>query len=137
MKKRILSLSVMATLVLSLCGGTAQAIQPRRASKTIALFTASASRGSNGEVKIFYDMQANVTADELGISSIVIYKGDSTYVTTITGTVSNGLIRTDAARHRSSYTYYGDANTSYYAVVTGFATISPDTDSRTRTTDTV
>lgn len=132
MKKRILSFGVMAALVLSLCGGAAFAAV--EASTTISLYTASASRGSNGELKIFYDVQACGIASKVGISSIVIYKGDGAYVTTITGTTGNGLIIPDATRHRSTYIYEGDADTTYYAVVTGFATIGSDFDSKVRIT---
>lgn len=137
MKKRFLSFALMTALVLSLCGWAAVAAETR-ASETIKLFTASATAGNNkGEIKIFYDMQATATADKLGVSSIVIRKADDSYVTTITGSVSNGLIRTDAARHRSSYTYKGDPDTSYYAVVTGFATIGSDSDSKSVKTNAV
>lgn len=137
MKKRFLSFGVIMALMLSLCGGAAFAADVR-ASKTIRLYTASASKGSNaGELKIFYDVQANYSADEVGISSIQIYKSSGSYVTTIIGTTSNGLIRTSISRHRSSYIYEGESGESYYAVVVGFATIGSDSDSKTVTTDTV
>ena len=107
-------------------------------STTFSLFIASASKGdSAGEIKINYDVQASQPADQVGISSIKIYKSDGTYVTTITGTTKNGLIRTGAGRHKSTYIYKGSSGTSYYAVVTGFATVGSDSDSRTVTTGTV
>lgn len=137
MKKRIFTMGVAAALVLSVCCGAACAAEAR-ASKTLSFYDAGASRGSNkSEVKINYDVQASKIADEVGISSIVIYKSDDTYVTTITGTTKNGLVRTDTMRHRSTYVYEGDPGTSYYAVVTGYATVGADSDSRTVTTDTV
>ncbi len=137
MKKRVLSFSLIAALALSLCSGAALATEGR-ASTTIKLYTASASKGdSAGEVKISYEVQAKSLADEVGISSIVIYKSDGTYVTTITGSVSNGLIRTSTTRHRSTYTYSGNAGTSYYAIVTGFATIGSDSDSKSVKTNAV
>lgn len=137
MKKRILSMGIAVLFVLSMCSGIASAAETR-ASKTISLYTVTASMGSNaGEIKINYDVQASKIADEVGVSSIVIYKSDDTYVTTITGTTENGLIREGATRHRSSYVYKGSSGTSYYAVVTVFATVGSDSDSRTATTGTV
>ncbi|MCI9264265.1 MAG: hypothetical protein HFF06_06790 [Oscillospiraceae bacterium] len=137
MKKRILSLGLLAIFVLSMCCVGAAAAEAR-ASSTLTLFTASASKGNNsGEVKISYDVQTNTPADKVGISSIAIYKSDGSYVTTVTGTTGNGLVRTGAYRHKSTYVYTGTSGTSYYAVVTGFATIGSDSDSRTVTTSTI
>lgn len=134
MKKRILSFGIVAALALSLFGGAALAVEDR-ASTTITMYTASAAKGSNaGELKISYDVQAKGLASEIGISSIEIYKSGGSYVTTITGTTGNGLIRTEATRHRSSYIYEGESGESYYAVVVGFATIGSDSDSKSRTT---
>lgn len=137
MKKRILSFTFIAALVLSFCGLNTLAVEDR-ASKTISIFAISTPSTNNaGEFKISYDVQANKTASKVGISSIVIYKGDSSYVTTITGSVANGLIVTGANRHKSSYTYAGTPGESYYAIVTCVATIGSDTDNRSITTDTV
>ena len=47
------------------------------------------------------------------------------------------LVRSNASRHRSTYTYTGTSGTSYYAEVTVFAKIGSDYDSRTVTTATV
>lgn len=127
----------VVVFMLSMCFVGANAVESR-ASTTLYLFTASTSKGSNsGEVKINYDVYASQKADEVGISSIVIYKSDGSYVTTITGTTGNGLIRTGVIRHKSTYVYTGTSGTSYYAVVTGFATIGSDSDSRTVTTSTI
>lgn len=137
MKKRILSFISIMALVLSLCGGAALAVEPR-ASDTISIFVLAAAKGNNaGEFKVKYDVMANESASRVGISSIVIYKGDSSYVTTITGSVANGLIVTNKSRHNSSYIYEGTPGESYYAIVTCTATIGSKSDSRTLTTDTV
>lgn len=134
MKNRILSLGFVVSFMLSMCCVGANAAEPR-ASTTIFLFIASTSKGDDkGEVKINYDVQANKMADEVGISTIEIYESDGSYVTTITGTTRNGLIRTDTTRHKSTYIYKGTSGVSYYAVVTGFATIGSDSDDRTVTT---
>lgn len=137
MKKRFLSLGLILTLILTLCGGMALAAEPR-ASLTLSHYPVGVSKGEDeGEIDISYDVMASQKADEVGVSSIKIYKSDGTYVTTITGTVANGLIRTNAGSHRSTYTYEGTSGVTYYAEVTVFATVGSDSDSRTVTTPTV
>lgn len=137
MRKRILSLGLILTMVLTLCGGMALAVETR-ASSTLTYYPVGVSKGENeGEVDISYDVLANKKADEVGVSSIKIYKLDGTYVTTVTGTVTNGLLRTNATRHSSTYTYKGTSGVTYYAEVTVYAKIGSDSDSRTVTTPSV
>ena len=137
MRKRILSLGLIMIMALTFCGGMALAAAPR-ASLTLSAYTAGVSKGDNkGEVDIGYDVMASGKADEVGVSSIKIYKSDGTYVTTITGTTGNGLIRTNAATHMSTYTYEGTSGVTYYAEVTVYAKIGSNSDSRTVTTPTV
>lgn len=133
MKKRFPSLGLVA-LILSVCCVTALAAETR-ASTTLTSYAVTVATGSNsGEIKISYDIKASGIAEKVGISSLKIYKSDGTYITTISGTIKNGLIRTDTNRHRASYIYTGTSGTSYYAVATVFADVSPDSDSKTVTT---
>jgi len=67
----------------------------------------------------------------------VIYKGLNEYVTTIYGSVSNGLQGSDIAAHAVTYAYKGTAGTDYYAKVTVFASDSKGSDSRTIITNSV
>lgn len=137
MKKRFLSLLLAAVLVLSAGCVTVWAAETR-ASLTLSTYTASAASGSNkGEVKISYDVRASAIADKVGVSKIKVYAVDGSSVTIIPGNTTNGLVLEDTTRHRSSYTYTGTSGKYYYAEVTVFADIDPDTDSRTITTDTV
>lgn len=134
MKKRFLSFVLAVICMSSFCVGAAFATESR-ASTTLTNFPVSLVKGDKtGEIKIFYDVQAKQIADSVGVSSIEIYKSDGTYVTTITGSTSNGLVRNSVSRHRSTYTYTGTSGTSYYAEVTVFAKIGSDYDSRTVTT---
>lgn len=136
MKKRFLPLFLVVMLALSLCCVTALAVESY-ASITLGGMTVTAASGSKqGEIKISYDVKASGIADKVGISSIKIYKSNGAYVTTISGSTENGLIRTNAIRHKSSYIYNGTSGTSYYAVVTVFADIGSDSDSIEVTTST-
>ncbi len=95
MRKRFLPLGLIAAMLIILCGGTALASETR-ASKTLSRYSAIALSGDNeGEFKITYDVLASGIADEVGVSSIKIYKSNGSYVTTITGTTGNGMLRTE------------------------------------------
>lgn len=135
MKKRLLSMTLAVLFSLALCSGAALAVEPR-ASLTLSSYTATATVGNKeGEVKFTYEVKASMVADEVGISSVKIYKADGTYVTTISGTTTNGLIQTNAAHHSSTYTYKGTSGVSYYAVMTAYAKIGSNSDTRTMTTN--
>lgn len=137
MKKRLYSVALMVALMFTAFVGTALAAD-YRASMTLTQFTTTASKGvQSGEIKISFDVIANNSVDSLGVSSIKIYKDDDTYVTTIIGTTGNGLIRGNNARLSSSYVYTGTSGTTYYAIVTGFASAGSDYDSRTVRTNSV
>lgn len=71
----------------------------------------------------------------IGVASIVIYKSDGSYVTTIKGSTANGLISFNTDRKNGSYTYKGTSGVSYYAVVTITATAGSETDNKTITTN--
>lgn len=140
-KHRTFLISITAALIFAmLCSMTASAANSDilRASPTLSSYSAILTQGSStGEIKINYDVCANSKADSLGVSSIKIYKSNGSYVTTITPTALNGLSITNSGWHLSSYTYTGVSGTSYYAVVTVFATIDGVSDSREITTNTV
>lgn len=135
MKTRFFSFLSATILAFTLCVGVVSASEAR-ASLTLSSYSVVADPGSDpGEFKITYDVRAITYADRVGVSSIEIYKSNGIYVTTISGTTSNGLLRSDAVRHRSSYTYTGTPGASYYAAVTVYAKIGSDSDSRIITTD--
>ncbi len=130
MKTRFFSFLSATILTFTLCVGVASASEAR-ASLTLSSYSVVADPGSDpGEFKITYDVRATTYADRVGVSSIIIYQSNGTKVATITGTTGNGLLRTDAVRHRSSYTYSGTAGVSYYASVTVYAEIGDESDSR-------
>ncbi len=139
MKRKLLSLVLVAALVLSVLGPAAYALDTR-ASDTLDYYDVTISKGSkSGEVDISFTVAAASIADSVGVSSIKIYRsnGGGAYVTTIRGTLDNGLLASGSSRHSATYTYDGVSGISYYAVVTVTATIGGVTDSRTVTTSTV
>lgn len=133
-RKRALCLILTALLALTMYGSCLAATQ---ASPTLASYGVWATTGDNsGELDISYTIEANKTADSLGISVLDIYKGNGTYVETIYGTTENRLMATNKAGINRTYTYQGEPSTTYYAVATIEATIGSKYDSRTYATDT-
>lgn len=135
MKKRIMSF-VIALVLLATSSTVATAVE-LRSSPTLAIYSAMITKGKTaGKIIISYDVNANTEAEEVGVSSIEIYKAaNDSYVTTITGSTRNGLITTDSVRHRSSYTYSGTSGVEYYAIVTVYAKINGVSDSKEYTTN--
>ena len=127
-------------LFITCCCGTALAaneIEPY-ASPTLSYYDVELLAGdSRGMLWVDFDVRSGRLADEVGIEEIKIYRSNGTYVTTITGTTSNGLVETDYNMHMGTYEYKGTSGISYYAEVTVFATIGSTSDSRTITTSTV
>lgn len=133
-KKKLISVLLALTLLVSVCCVTASA----RASLTLAAYGARLTQGNApGQIVVTYDVSSSKRADEVGVSAIKVYEADGTYVTTIKGMVSNGLIGQNTTCHRDSYTITGHSGTYYYLVLTVTATVGSDTDSREYTTNTV
>ncbi len=117
MKGRIVSFLLAMSFVCVLCGGVAVAAQPR-ASDILSSYQVAGAAGSGaGEFKVKFDVQADLPGT-VGVESIVIYKSNGVYVTTIYGTTENDLMRSGAYSCSGTYIYEGSAGASYYAEVT-------------------
>lgn len=133
-KSRILCLALAVGLALAMYGSCLAATQ---ASPTLAGYGVWAHTGENsGELDIHYEVDANRTADSLGISKLKIYRGNGTYVETIYGTTENRLMAEGLVGINRVYTYQGEPATTYYAIATIEATIGDKYDSRSFVTDT-
>lgn len=134
--KKLISCLLVCMMIFSCCSvAFAAGIEPY-ASLSLRTTQASASTGTNsGEIRITYQATSNKTSSPIGVSSIAIYKSDGTYVTTIYGSTSNGLMANRVLSKSGSYTYKGSSGTSYYAKVTLSATAGGEHDSRTVTTN--
>lgn len=138
--KRIFSVILMLCMLATFCGSALAADTGVFASPTLSRYTAQLSKGtSKGKITVSYRVVASAPSSitSIGVSSIKIYKADGTYVTTISGTTSNGLVLKNASAHAGTYTYSGVSGTSYYAQVTMFATAGGVTGSGTVKTNTV
>jgi len=135
--KKLIPCFLVCLMIFSCCSSAfAASIEPY-ASLSLSTAQASVSTGTNsGEIKIIYQSRSNKICSPIGVSSIVIYKSNGTYVTTIKGSTSNSLMANRVSSKSGSYTYKGSSGTSYYAVVTLAATAGGENDSRTITTNT-
>lgn len=129
MKNRIVPFMLAMAFLCSLCGGIAAAAETR-SSDILLSYQVTLSAGTNtGEVKINYDVKAEKNGT-VGVESIEIRQSNGAYVTTITGTTSNGLLASDAVRNSGTYVYQGTSGTYYYAIVTVSAKAGSLYDSR-------
>lgn len=111
-----------------------------QASDYIDSYTAWASAGSNGQVYIYYNIEATGYVARVGAKLIVVQVLDAGVwkdVKTITGTLSNGMLVSNAAAHAGNIVYQGTAGNSYRAVVTVYAGPVSGGDSRIITTNSV
>ena len=110
-----------------------------RASEYIAFSTAIASPGDErGEVNIEFSVRTEKVLSKIGALKIEIYRSNGSYVTTIWGSTSIGLLSPKSGCiYAATYPYKGTPGVSYYAVVTLCAGTATDYDTREITTSTV
>ena len=134
MKKRVIPFVLATALLCALCGSLATAVEPN-SSKILSYYKVEIAQGSGtGEIEIKYDVTADFKGT-VGVESIEIRRSNGTYVTTITGTTSNGLLKSGDVRNSGTYVYEGISGTYYYAIVTISAESELYYDSRIITTD--
>lgn len=135
-KKKMLAIILAALFVLSTCGSAYAVTQ---ASTTLSYYNVWLSAGdSSNKININFDVRAKRKADSVGVSQVKIYTSSGSYVTTITGTTSNGMIDDSGVTTCfDTYTWTGATpGTSYYALATVFAEIGTAYDDNTIMTNT-
>lgn len=97
--KQLFSSTLVAVMVIACCYGSVSALEApdMRASLTLSSYNVGLTAGdSAGMISISYDVQSNKLASSIGVETVDIYKADGSYVTSITGSTSNGLIETNS-----------------------------------------
>lgn len=137
MNKRVISVLLVLFLLFSLLPISSLAAQTR-ASDYIFSTSASLSTGASpGQIKLSYSVCSAVgIADSIGISKIEVYRSNGTLYKTIYGSISNGLMGTNAASKSGNYTTACSAGSSYYCVVTFTVSKGGGGDTYTTTTNT-
>ena len=137
--KRFLTSFLLITVVFS-CIGTTSAVdaQPFRASLTLSRYFAEIFAGDGtGEVTISYDVKASKPADSVGVETIEFFTEDGDFVTSVSGSTRNGLIKNDNILCAGDFEYDLPSGESYYAEVTVFAHVGSNYDSLMITTSTI
>mgnify|MGYP005806903945 CR=1 FL=1 len=120
-KKSVLSV-LLFVFILGACVPSSSAAA--RASEYInQTYTDMFAGKDSGELDIDFSIQAVKNTTLLGIYKIAFYKSNGDYVTTVWGTVINGLLTNDGGRfYGGTYTFdRAESGVSYYAVVTFMA----------------
>lgn len=134
--KRSLSFLTCALLICMLCCGGANAADTR-SSDYLRSYNASLSTGSNsGELSLRFSANARSSMVSVGVSKITVYSSDGTFVKTISGSTSNGLLASNTSNHSGTYSISVTSGQSYYLQITFMAKNSSGSDSKTFTTNT-
>ncbi len=136
-KKLALVFVCLALLTAAVCQMAYAAEGSVQASYYLSGYGAHLSPGrTSGTLDLDFDVSATEYSDMVGISKIVVYESNGTYVTTINGSLANGLLIQDDLAHMSTYTFTGTPGTSYYTVLTMYAARDGGSDSKSYTTNT-
>lgn len=136
--KRIVTSFIALCMILSCSGAAFAADSDPFASLTLSRYVAEALSGnSRGEIIISFNVKSSKPSATLGVESIDFYTRDGEFVDSVSGTTSNGLVRTDSSIHSSDFVYDLPSGEYYYAEVTIFAEVGSEYDSRTVTTSNV
>lgn len=137
MKRTIFIFVTLVALLFCNSSAFASNLQPY-ASLTLSRYFAEATSGENrGEIIIGFEVKSSKSSASLGVENIDFYTRDGAYVTSVSGTTGNGLVRSDSNIHTSNFSYDLPSGNFYYAEVTVFARVGSEYDSRTVTTSTV
>lgn len=138
--KRIFASFLLLGVIFSSLGtaSASETVQPFWASLTLSRYFAEMFAGGiAGKVTISFDVRASKPADSVGVERIDFYTEGGDYVTSVTGTTRNGLVRNNSGFNAGDFDFNLPSGEYYYAEVTVFAEVGSDYDSRTVTTSTV
>lgn len=138
-KKMTLVFTSLVLFIASLCQGADTIELSPRASDYLDGYSAYLYQGdTTGTVRVEFTVSANEKADRVGVSRLAVlavYKEDGTFVTSVTGTVANGLLKEGYKTHMGGYTFQGYSNQVYYMVLTMYAEFGGGSGTREYTTN--
>lgn len=142
MKKRVCALFAACIIILgNLSPCYAEDVDPYRASEYLLSYSVlmSAPRGQSGVLEIIITVTPAGYMTSVGATLIKIYTENGSFVKSVNGTSSNGLLELHTgATYMGTYVFdEAVSGESYYAEVTVYAGNSTGSDSRTVTTKVV
>ena len=133
--KRFTSLAFCLILMVSLFSFPAKA--STYASDYLKRYDASLSTGSrSGQLSLSFTASAYDSMTSIGVSSVAVYTAGGSYVKTINGSTSNGLMASGSYSHRGEYSISVTPGQEYYLRLTFVAKDSYSGDSKSYTTNT-
>ena len=133
--KRIISMAFCLILMVSLFSFPAKA--STYASDYLRSYDASLSTGScSGQISLSFSASAYDSMSSIGVSSIAVYTAEGSYVKTISGSTSNGLLASRSYSHDGTYSISVTPGQEYYLRLTFVARDSYSGDSKSYTTNT-
>ena len=132
--RRFIMLTFCVILMASLFCGPVKATT--YSSDYLRTYDASLSTGSSSGLSLTFSARARYSMSSIGISRILVYSDDGSYVKTITGSTSNGLLASNMSSHEGTYAISATSGQKYYLEVTFTAKDSSGSDSKTLTTNT-
>lgn len=137
MYRKSLSIILIVVLLFSVLASSASA--QTEASYYFNTYSATLRQGSSsGKINLSYSVVSCAgTMNSIGVSKIQVYKSNGTLYKTIYGSTSNGLLTSSSLAAAGTYSISCVSGTSYYCLVTVYASNSSGSDSRTIQTGTV
>ena len=137
MHKKSILIILIVVLLLSLLSGSVSA--QTRSSYYFNSYSASLRQGStSGIISLNYNVISCAgIMNSIGVSKIQVYKSTGSLYKTIYGSTSNGLLKSSAVSTAGTYSISCVSGTSYYCIVTVYASNSSGSDSRTVQTNTI
>ena len=133
--KRFTSLAFCLILMVSLFSFPAKASTYAR--DYLKRYDSSLSTGSrSGQLSLSFTASAYDSMTSIGISSVAVYTAGGSYVKTINGSTSNGLMASGSYSHRGEYSISVTPGQEYYLRLTFVARDSYSGDSKSYTTNT-
>jgi hypothetical protein len=133
--KRSISIAFCAILLISLFCGPAKAAT--YSSEYLRYYNASLSTGKySGELSLNFDAYARDSMTSIGVSRIDVYSSDGSFVKSVNGSTSNGLLASGTSIHSGTHTIKVSSGQRYYLEVTFIAKNSLGSDSKWTTTNT-
>ena len=122
--KRTITLLLAVCLLVSCCGVEAGAVEPR-SSNYFAAYGAHVTVIGDGKITITGEVDAVHTMTRLGVTRILFYKSDGTYIKTVYGSISNGLLRDNSPFFAADYTFQGNSGTPHGDYISGGSMAAP------------
>lgn len=133
--KRFISLTFCLILMVSLFSFPAKAAT--YASDYLQNYSAFLSTGScSGQLNLQFSASACGSMSSIGISNVAVYTAGGSYVKTINGSTSNGLMASGSYSHKGAYSISVTPGQEYYLRLTFVARDSYSGDSKSFTTNT-